>query len=119
MGRLRTHAGNVKESCRLGIMRIELVSVSGTAERLNEDWASVALPASGQGGTLVVLDGVTPPAGDDGCVHGVPWFTARLGGALVELSGSRRDMRLPEILSEAIRRTADAHRDTCDLSHVR
>jgi hypothetical protein len=100
-------------------MRIELASVSGTAERLNEDWASVALPASGQGGTLVVLDGVTPPAGDDGCVHGVPWFTARLGGALVELSGSRRDMTLPEILSEAIRRTADAHRDTCDLSHVR
>ncbi|MFK4223497.1 hypothetical protein [Streptomyces sp. NPDC019890] len=100
-------------------MRIELVSVPGTAERLNEDWASVALPASGQGGTLVVLDGVTPPAGDDGCVHGVPWFTSRLGGALVELSGSRRDMTLPEILSEAIRRTADAHRDTCDLSHVR
>lgn len=100
-------------------MRIELVSAPGTAERPNEDWASVALPASGQGGTLVVLDGVTPPAGDDGCVHGVPWFTARLGGALVELSGSRRDMTLPEILSEAIRRTADAHRDTCDLSHVR
>ncbi|MET7620057.1 hypothetical protein [Streptomyces sp. NPDC005408] len=100
-------------------MRIELATAPGTPERPNEDWASVALPASGQGGTLVVLDGVTPPAGDDGCVHGVPWFTARLGGALIELSGSRRDMPLTEILSEAIRRTADSHRDTCDLSHVR
>jgi hypothetical protein len=100
-------------------MRIELATAPGTPERPNEDWASVALPGSGQGGTLVVLDGVTPPAGDYGCVHGVPWFTARLGGALVELSGSRRDMTLAEVLSEAIRRTADAHRDTCDLSHVR
>lgn len=102
-----------------GFMRIELATTPGTPERPNEDWASVALPASGQGGTVVVLDGVTPPRGDDGCVHGVPWFTARLGGALIELSGSRPDMTLAEILSAAIRRTADAHRDTCDLSHVR
>ncbi|MFJ7057199.1 protein phosphatase 2C domain-containing protein [Streptomyces griseobrunneus] len=100
-------------------MRLELVTVPGGSERPNEDWASAALPASGQGGVLVVLDGVTPPEGDDGCVHSVPWFTARLGGALVELSGSRRDMELAEILSASIRRTADAHRATCDLSHVR
>ncbi|MFH8478283.1 hypothetical protein [Streptomyces sp. NPDC018055] len=100
-------------------MRLELVTVPGDAERPNEDWASAALPASGQGGAVVVLDGVTPPQGDDGCVHSVPWFTARLGGALVELSGSRRDMDLAEILSESIRRTADAHRATCDLSHAR
>ena len=37
-----------------------------------------------------------------GCVHSVPWFTARLGGALTELSVSRRDMPLPEVLAEAI-----------------
>ncbi|MFF6905708.1 hypothetical protein ACFY9Q_07195 [Streptomyces sp. NPDC012389] len=100
-------------------MRLELVTVPGDPERPNEDWASAALPASGQGGALVVLDGVTPPEGDDGCVHSVPWFTARLGGALVELSYSRRDMDLAEILSASIGRTADAHRATCDLSHVR
>lgn len=100
-------------------MRIELATTPGAPERPNEDWVSVTLPASGQGGTIVVLDGVTPPQGDDGCVHGVPWFTARLGGALVELSGSRRDLALAEILAEAIRRTADTHRNTCDLSHVR
>ncbi|MER5888575.1 hypothetical protein ABT160_32525 [Streptomyces sp. NPDC001941] len=100
-------------------MHSELVTVPGLPERPNEDWAAVALPASGRGGTVVLLDGVTPPRGDDGCVHSVPWFTARLGGALTELSGSRRDMTLADILAEAIRRTADAHRGTCDLSHVR
>ncbi|UYQ64360.1 hypothetical protein [Streptomyces peucetius] len=100
-------------------MRIELASSPGSPARPNEDWVSVSLPASGQGGTLVALDGVTPPRDDAGCVHGVPWFTARLGGALVELSGSRRELTLRDVLAESIRRTADAHRETCDLSHVR
>ncbi|MFG3348080.1 hypothetical protein ACGF1Z_23855 [Streptomyces sp. NPDC048018] len=100
-------------------MRTEAATLPGSPERPNEDWAAAALPAAGTGGVAVVLDGVTPPAGEDGCVHGVPWFTARLGGALTELSASRRDLTLPEILSLAIRRTADTHRDTCDLSHVR
>jgi hypothetical protein len=100
-------------------MRFELASAPGTAGRPNEDWTSAITPASGEGGALVLLDGVTPPAGDDGCVHGVPWFTARLGGALAELCGSRRDMNLTEILASAIATTAAGHRDTCDLSHVR
>ncbi|MCX4983441.1 protein phosphatase 2C domain-containing protein [Streptomyces sp. NBC_00572] len=100
-------------------MRSDVASLPGSPERPNEDWVAAALPASGSGGTVALLDGVTPPAGDDGCVHTVPWFTARLGGALTELSVSRRDMTLSEILSLAIRRTADAHRDTCDLSHAR
>ncbi|MFF3729764.1 hypothetical protein ACFYXM_05375 [Streptomyces sp. NPDC002476] len=100
-------------------MRIELATVAGCADRPNEDWAATALPASGRGGTLVLLDGVTPPPGDDGCVHSVPWFTARLGGSLLELSSSRRDLSLQEILTESIRRTAEAHDLPCDLSHVR
>ncbi|MFI0982425.1 protein phosphatase 2C domain-containing protein [Streptomyces sp. NPDC021093] len=103
-------------------MRIELATAPGDPERPNEDWTSVALPAAGptgQGGTLVVLDGVTPPPSETGCVHSVPWFTARLGGALIELSGSRPDLTLAEVLAAAISRTADAHRSTCDLSHVR
>ncbi|MFI9625478.1 hypothetical protein [Streptomyces sp. NPDC052042] len=100
-------------------MRIELATAAGAADRPNEDWVATALTASGQGGTLILLDGVTPPSGDDGCVHSVPWFTARLGGSLLELSGSRRDLSLQEILAGAIRRTADAHGPLCDLSHVR
>ncbi|MFF2850703.1 protein phosphatase 2C domain-containing protein [Streptomyces sp. NPDC058001] len=100
-------------------MRIDIATAPGDPDRPNEDFASVAVPASGQGGSLVVLDGVTPPSGDDGCRHSVPWFTARLGGALGELSVSRRDLTLREALSAAIVRTADAHRATCDLSHPR
>ncbi|MCX5399718.1 protein phosphatase 2C domain-containing protein [Streptomyces sp. NBC_00102] len=100
-------------------MRIELAGTPGSPERPDEDWVMAALPASGQGGCLVLLDGVTPPPGDDGCVHSVPWFTSRLGGALAELSASRPDLTLREILAESIRRTADAHRISCDLSHVR
>ncbi|KAA0935142.1 protein phosphatase 2C domain-containing protein [Streptomyces apricus] len=100
-------------------MRSELISVPGDPARPDEDYASVGLPASGQGGSIVVLDGVTPPAADHGCLHSVPWFTARLGGALGELSVSRRDLTLSEVLSRAIARTADAHRTTCDLSHPR
>ncbi|MER5733984.1 protein phosphatase 2C domain-containing protein [Streptomyces sp. NPDC002138] len=100
-------------------MRIDLSSAPGDPERPNEDWLSASVPTSGEGGVLVALDGVTPPRGDVGCGHGVPWFASRLGGRLTELSGSRPDMPLDRILAEAIRATADAHRDTCDLSHAR
>ncbi|UGY93611.1 protein phosphatase 2C domain-containing protein [Streptomyces gobiensis] len=100
-------------------MRVELATEPGDPHMPNEDYAGAALPASGLGGTLVVLDGVTPPAGHDGCVHGVPWYVARLGGALLELSGSRRDMTLSQCLSEAIARTSASHASTCDLFHVR
>lgn len=100
-------------------MRTELVSVPGGADRLNEDFASVGLPASGQGGSIVVLDGVTPPATGTGCLHSVPWYTARLGGALTELTVSLPDAPLVEVLADAISRTAHAHRETCDLSHPR
>ncbi|MGW1838626.1 hypothetical protein [Streptomyces sp. NPDC002067] len=100
-------------------MRIELAVAPGDPQHPNEDYASVALPASGRGGALVLLDGVTPPEGGYGCGHPVAWFTARLGGTMLELSGSHRDMTLPEVLAEAISRTAALHRSTCDLSHPR
>ncbi|MER5992606.1 protein phosphatase 2C domain-containing protein [Streptomyces viridosporus] len=100
-------------------MRMELVSEPGDPGRPNEDFASVGLPASGQGGSLVVLDGVTPPQDGGGCLHSVPWFTARLGGALAELTVSLPDVPLTELLSRALTRTADGHAATCDLSHPR
>ncbi|MEU8570554.1 hypothetical protein AB0C51_19785 [Streptomyces pathocidini] len=98
-------------------MRMDLATEPGDPRRPNEDYVSAVLPASGQGGALVLLDGVTPPEGDDGCVHGVPWFVARLGGKLLELSGSRRDMSLVDCLAASISKVADTHRETCDLSH--
>ncbi|MFC8832863.1 hypothetical protein ACFT8V_06645 [Streptomyces griseoincarnatus] len=100
-------------------MRTELVSEPGDPGRPNEDFASVALPASGQGGALVVLDGVTPPPDGGGCLHSVPWFTARLGGALTELTVSLPDVPPPGLLSQGIARTAESHASTCDLSHPR
>ncbi|MER6978392.1 protein phosphatase 2C domain-containing protein [Streptomyces carpinensis] len=100
-------------------MRTEVVSEPGGPDRRNEDFAAVAVPASGQGGCLVVLDGVTPPATETGCLHSVPWFTARLGGTLTELTVYDRDLTLSEILSRAIGRTAETHAITCDLSHPR
>ncbi|MFJ3232706.1 protein phosphatase 2C domain-containing protein [Streptomyces sp. NPDC086787] len=100
-------------------MRTEVVSEPGVTDRPNEDFAGVGVPASGQGGCAIVLDGVTPPEGATGCLHSVPWFTARLGGALTELTVSNLDLTLPDILSTAIARTAAAHASTCDLSHPR
>ncbi|KNB50443.1 protein phosphatase 2C domain-containing protein [Streptomyces caatingaensis] len=101
-------------------MRIELAGRPGDPSRPDEDFVSAILPASGRGGALVLLDGVTPPPdGDDGCVHGVAWFTAHLGGALVELCAARREMSLRECLAEAIARTAAAHGAGCDLGHRR
>ncbi|MEU0944766.1 protein phosphatase 2C domain-containing protein [Streptomyces canus] len=100
-------------------MRTELVSEPGDVQRPNEDFASVALPASGRGGVLVALDGVTPPTGPTGCLHSVPWFTARLGGALTELAVSLGDVPPAEVLSRAIVRTAETHGEGCDLSHPR
>lgn len=103
-------------------MRTELISEPGDAARPNEDFAALALPASGQGGALVALDGVTPPPGGPdttGCLHSVPWFTARLGGALTELTVSHPDAPLADLLSRAVARTAASHAGTCDLSHPR
>ncbi|MFI7140421.1 protein phosphatase 2C domain-containing protein [Streptomyces massasporeus] len=100
-------------------MRTELASEPGDADQPNEDFASVGLPASGQGGSVVVLDGVTPPKTGTGCLHSVPWFTARLGGALTELTVSLPDVPLVDALSRAIARTSEAHAATCDLSHPR
>jgi hypothetical protein len=99
-------------------MRIETATEHGSPQRPDEDFAAVALPASGQGGALVVLDGVTPHRDGTGCVHGVPWYVARLGGALLELSASRRDLTLTYCLASAITRTAGAHGGTCELSHT-
>ncbi|MEV6105223.1 protein phosphatase 2C domain-containing protein [Streptomyces sp. NPDC051940] len=100
-------------------MRVDVHGEGGTAGVANEDLAGVVVPAGGLGGAVVVLDGVTPPRdGVTGCVHDVPWFTARLGGALQELLAARAGS-LREALADAVARTAAAHGPGCDLGHVR
>lgn len=101
-------------------MRIETSTEPGTPNRPNEDFAAIAIPACGAGnsaGSLVLLDGVTPPPANAGCVHSVPWYVAALGGAMIELSVSRPELSLADCLATAIDRTAGSHRSTCDLSH--
>jgi hypothetical protein len=98
-------------------VRIETATEPGDPSTANEDFVAVALPAAGRGGAVVLLDGVTPPPDNGGCVHSVPWFTARLGGALLEQSVSPGRPELVSCLAAAITRTAEAHRTTCDLSH--
>ncbi|MGK5529008.1 protein phosphatase 2C domain-containing protein [Streptomyces sp. URMC 129] len=100
-------------------MRVHSATEAGTPGRPNEDFAATAVPAAGVGGALVLLDGVTAPAGDFGCRHGVAWFATRLGGALLELASFQRHVPLAECLAGAISRTADGHRTSCDLSHPR
>jgi hypothetical protein len=94
--------------------RVEAACVSRGADQVNEDYAAVALP--GDVGALVVLDGVGGAGA--GCSHGVPWFTARLGGALLGLVSTQPERTLADCLAEAIGGTADAHRETCDLTQI-
>jgi hypothetical protein len=100
-------------------MRWTSATEPGTPGVPNEDYAAVAGPLDGGGGALVLLDGVTGPPADDGCRHGVAWFTTRLGGALLEFCATRPELTPAACLARAIDRVADAHRATCDLSHPR
>ncbi|MFF3389746.1 protein phosphatase 2C domain-containing protein [Streptomyces sp. NPDC002669] len=95
-------------------MRVQLDCVSRGAGQINEDYAAVSL--AGDVGALVVLDGVG--GSGVGCRHGVPWFTARLGGELLRLACARADASLADCLGEAIARTAGAHATSCDLTQV-
>lgn len=77
----------------------------------NEDWVGTVPSA------VVVLDGVTAPAGTGtGCQHGTAWYSAQLGLRLLAHLATT-DLPLTDILAAAISETAAAHGSTCDLSH--
>jgi len=83
-----------------------LASRPGDVDVPNEDYAAA------HNNTVVVLDGLTART-ESGCIHGVPWYVASLA------TGILRDAALgpAEALRRAIEKTADSHRDTCDLHH--
>ncbi|MEU7054353.1 helix-turn-helix transcriptional regulator, partial [Streptomyces eurythermus] len=57
---------------------------------------------------------VTPPRDGAGCLHSVPWFTARLGGALTELTVSAEALAergFTLYAAEAYAQAARTHRD--------
>ena len=61
----------------------------------------------------LVLDGITRYP-DDGCVHDVPWYVARLGAAIAGRIADA-DLDLREILAASIQAVGLRHADTCDL----
>jgi Protein phosphatase 2C len=98
-------------------MRIESATEPGSPARPNEDYLAFASGGTRPGGSLVLLDGVTPPPDGAGCTHSVPWYVAGLGVSMIELTVSRPDLSLSECLATAIERVAAAHTSACDLSH--
>lgn len=58
---MKEYAGRRAGPGTLVVMRSDVASLPGSPERPNEDWVAAVLPASGSGGTVVLLDGVTPP----------------------------------------------------------
>ncbi|MEU1604173.1 hypothetical protein [Micromonospora matsumotoense] len=65
---------------------------------------------------VVLLDGAGLSGTVSTCLHGVAWYTRRLGGALLGHLTADDGQDLTAILGQAIAQVADAHRDTCDIS---
>lgn len=84
----------------------------GSESAPNEDFV-LTVP-----GFAVVLDGVTrAPGTRTGCVHGTPWYVARLAAALAGTLLGDSDARLADALAHAIDAVAGEHAGTCDLTH--
>lgn len=93
-------------------MRVSFATEPGSPSKPNEDFVH-ATPR-----VVAVLDGLGVPGGlSTGCVHGTPWFVARLGGHLVRLATDRPEENLQDVASAAIETVAAEHGDTCDLGH--
>jgi hypothetical protein len=81
----------------------------GRPDHPNEDFAAVGARCA------VVLDGVTsPPDADDGCSHGVAWYTRELGPRL--LAGMEAGVPPRAALAGAIEAASAAHAHSCDLT---
>ncbi|WP_067598037.1 protein phosphatase 2C domain-containing protein [Nocardiopsis listeri] len=86
-----------------------LATEAGAPDHPNEDFAAVTTTSA------VLLDGVSAPQDEDnGCSHGVAWYTRRLGALL--LAGVDSGLPMREALAEAITAVSAAHAGTCDLT---
>jgi hypothetical protein len=89
---------------------------TGTAparpDRPNEDFVAAG------NSVVVLLDGAgNPPGADEGCRHGVAWFTRTLGATVLARATDRPHRTLTAILRTAIASVAELHRAGCDLEH--
>ncbi|HEY5988768.1 MAG TPA: integrase, partial [Streptosporangiaceae bacterium] len=93
-------------------MLVVFASIPAKPDQPNDDFVAATPDA------VVLLDGAGTPIGSEsGCIHGVAWFTRRLGTAL--LSSMTRDdgSDLVECLAASIGEVRSLHDDTCDLQH--
>ena len=85
---------------------------AGAPGLINEDYVCTG------GDWAIVLDGATAPAGvDSGCRHSVVWLVRHLAAGLATRLVLCDEGSLADILAAAIRETAGAHADTCDLTN--
>ncbi|MFF3938323.1 integrase [Streptomyces phaeofaciens] len=92
-------------------MNLALGSQPADPERENEDFAAVAP------GAAVLLDGAGVAGADTGCVHGIAWFSATLGGLLLSAITAQPARPLADCLADSIRIVRSLHGDGCDLTH--
>jgi hypothetical protein len=88
--------------------RVRVASHAGHPATPNEDWAAVT------GDLMVVLDGGTARTAT-GCTHGVAWYTASLGEAILRRAADT-SRSLTDALGLAIDDVAAQHGE-CDLGH--
>lgn len=89
-------------------MRALTASVPGYDNGPNEDWVATTSDL------VVVLDGATSRTAT-GCIHGVAWFTNKLGAAILD-EAADHCLPIDEALGRAIERVAMLHPD-CDTDH--
>ncbi|PWK80694.1 hypothetical protein C8D88_12358 [Lentzea atacamensis] len=94
-------------------MRVSFATRAGSTDKPSEDFAA-ANPR-----VVLVLDGLSsPPELGSGCVHGTPWFVARLGTQILSEATCRWERPLADCVADAITAVAAAHADSCDLAHL-
>jgi hypothetical protein len=91
-------------------MRVAMATAAARTSHPNEDFTGTTPTAA------VLIDGAGISGIESICRHGVAWYAYRLGGELLSLLSLEADRSLPALLSEAIERVADAHRETCNLA---
>jgi hypothetical protein len=93
---------------------VSFASAPGVQGQPNEDFVA-ATPD-----VMVLLDGAGTPDGlDNGCVHGVPWFTRQLGASLLRTAtwDLYKTPTLAVLLAHSIDSIGRFHQGTCDLAH--
>jgi len=94
-------------------VRIDMATEPGDPDTPNEDWHGAT------GRTIVVLDGVSMPAGiKQACSHGTPWYVRQLGARLLaDAETAYSGTPLADVLAGAIESVAKLH-PQCDADSV-